>query len=622
MSRKFIFILTLCGVLYLFAKSAYDVSSYNLFYDQIVCEEKNITSEVLLTPPCTEHPVNPNPGPYNPIPIPNGLPIPPPSKPPIPIYPGPVTPQTEYKSQMVPMIIVNNTGFSDEDLYITIFGNVSKLPSGVSISGINSSYGSSNSCSSTSDNGLCQNFTTYPIVSFVSFGTDTTYSANIGTIGGSAIPSASSASYTGYSYKLSNFPKSGDGRLFYIPSVIFSGEILFSLNNPLKLSIAQPSSSEVPNPNPYSIAVPNPSLNTDDNYDYYYAQAEFTFYPPNSYDEGGHLLDQFSIDITCVNYFGLPLQLAVQTGNSAQGVVYSGIFQGRSEVLGFLKQMFDYPSNVNSKNEWNKLILTNAGKTVRVLATGFSMTGPGFGGGGPIFDLNYFDNAASYGYSWAENVWTGSNAYWKNNKLTISTKNNVFVGQVNDENQFVFSTGSGNNVQSYIIPWQDASSQSQSEVPHSTTAALFSVSDFLPGTIYEIGGVQYTLSSSGSGYEIPNSDSKELTKILSSTIIAGIIPGFDKLTNAGPSPSQINMYYTLNNNLLNNGASYGPWFDLYSAGILGSGLNTTGNIIYTYPYSDYLYTRSPTLSNVAPLVAEINNQLYVQITLNDCSDLK
>ena len=248
MSRKFIFILTLCGVLYLFAKSAYDVSSYNLFYDQIVCEEKNITSEVLLTPPCTEHPVNPNPGPYNPIPIPNGLPIPPPSKPPIPIYPGPVTPQTEYKSQMVPMIIVNNTGFSDEDLYITIFGNVSKLPSGVSISGINSSYGSSNSCSSTSDNGLCQNFTTYPIVSFVSFGTDTTYSANIGTIGGSAIPSASSASYTGYSYQLSNFPKSGDGRLFYIPSVIFSGEILFSLNNPLKLSIAQPSSSEVPIP--------------------------------------------------------------------------------------------------------------------------------------------------------------------------------------------------------------------------------------------------------------------------------------------------------------------------------------------------------------------------------------
>src|SRR6185437_13492194 len=84
----------------------------NFFYDQFVCEQKDITSEVGLTPICSENPPGP-PGPFPPGPP--APPVPPPPPPPL----RPIPPLN--KKGYFPLIITNNTGLPSNQVYLFAF---------------------------------------------------------------------------------------------------------------------------------------------------------------------------------------------------------------------------------------------------------------------------------------------------------------------------------------------------------------------------------------------------------------------------------------------------------------------------------------------------------------------
>src|SRR6266568_1147895 len=87
---------------FLSAQDFLDHDDLNAFYDEFVCEEKNITSDVKLTQPCTElPPIPPSPPgpprpPRPPFPPFPPLPPPPPPIPPSPPPPGPPPPLAGY----------------------------------------------------------------------------------------------------------------------------------------------------------------------------------------------------------------------------------------------------------------------------------------------------------------------------------------------------------------------------------------------------------------------------------------------------------------------------------------------------------------------------------------------
>lgn len=522
-----------------------DKNRWEDFYDEFVCEEKDITSEVSLTESCTSKPVPPSP--------------PPPPPPPT--------------GDLLPIVLINNTGLPDSDVYFVVFGT--------EVTG----------CSSSG-----------PVVgnqTFISFGPQPGPFSPYGVIDAGTYPTGPNVPPAStYSYKFSDIPTSNGRTVIYVPIKVQGGEIMFSINNSLPLVVTAG-----------SIAVPNPALSTDTSYNDIYGQFEFTLYPSGCADPSNPSanLNQLTVDATCVDYFGLPIQFTVFPNNITAGVLLT-----RHQVLTDLKTSFNNAIGANSQTIWNSLIIQPGGvgnPILRILGPGESMFGPL----APIFDINYFDNAAQYGYSWAENVWYGTQAYYKNNTLSITTSSgNNFLGKVSASNEFTFiSTSTG---ETYAIPWQNSGT-----LADATSASLFNVSTNLPGMTYTPkNGSPCTIGNSGCP---ASSDAVDLTKILSSAIITGIIPGgVTKLTNSGPSPTTIDTYYLPNQNLPNNGDTFGPWFDLYSVGIIGAGTNLTGNDAYAYAYDDYLYSQSPTLQNVAPSIATISSDTYLSITLNEYSD--
>lgn len=556
MFKKWVFLWCFC-LWILQAENSFNQDHLNAFYDEFVCEEKNITAEIGLTSECNGVP----PTPFPPSPSPPPPPIPPPNPPP---------PLEGY----VPIVLVNNTGLSDSDVFFVAFGTQVEKD-----------------CPKTS---LCP----CPITgqTFVSFGAQPGPFNPVAILG--ILPPQPS---TTYSYAFSDIPLTNGQRVIYIPAQIQGGEIIFSVFNPLNLFTSA-----------NNIAVPNPALPTDPNYSSIYQQFEFTFLPPNCQDPSNKIapLNQLSIDITAVDYFSLPIQFNLQPQNFT-----AGILQTRHEAIQSLLNSFNTAIGTASLNYWNNLVIKSPDETqiIRILSPGESIFGPGAVPTTHMFDVNYFDDSA-LAYSWAENVWKGALAYYTTHKISISTSKNRFTGYTSG-NSLVFTSITGGGT--YEIPWQNAPfPYTPGNVAMSTSASLFNVSTNFPGMTYN----GETITSANL-----TSDAIEITKMLSSAIIAGIIPGKtgvpnDKLTISGPSNSLINSYYTPNSNLPNIGYLYGPWYDLYSLGLIGTGSSLTGNIVYAYPYDDYLYAQSPLLANVAPTILNITTDTYIVIQINPYSN--
>lgn len=183
--NSLLFCVLFSGVLQ--AQSVFNKDRLESFYDEFVCEEKNITSEVQLTAPCTELPPVPSPpGPPSPSPPP-----PPPPPPRNAIPPAPV-------KGFLPIVIRNTTTLDDSMIYVTPTGSGNFFQLGKA---------------------------------------------------GIMIPvTASSSTFSAwFSYKLTEFPRSTTGDhdyLMYLPGVT-GGRCYFSINSPMYLqtlanSIAAP----------------------------------------------------------------------------------------------------------------------------------------------------------------------------------------------------------------------------------------------------------------------------------------------------------------------------------------------------------------------------------------------
>jgi len=559
MARFSVFLLLVFGGELLFAEgNTLSTNRLEGFYDEFLCEEKDITSEVGVTAPCTE------------------------AKPPVfdscgAVLSRPTVPPLAMQASstaLVPLVLVNNTGLPDTDVYFLMYG---REVTGCTASG-----------------------PTVGSFSFVSFGPQPGPFTTTGTTGGAAeATGANTPPSATYSYALSDIPLTNGQRIIYVP-YLDSGIILFSIQSGLDLAV-----------NANSIAIPIASDPGDTNYLTVYGGMELTFFPPNC--PQGNPLNQLTVDFTCVDYYGLSIYFNLFTQNPAPGLPQnrpSGIYQSREHTLCELKNTLMTASSA-AASQWNDLVLTGGGKTLRVLSPGYSMSHTG-----GTFDPNYFDNSAAYGFSWAQDVWTGSNPYYATTPLTIVTNDGTrYNGHIMSGN-FVFNAST---TEQFSIPWSNVP---VAPLNFTTSTAIFNVANYFPGMTYSLNGSAPCVVGAG-GCDVPadaQTRATEITQYLSASIAAGLIPGkVNKLVPAGFPPSVMNSYYRQNPNLNPPGSTTGPWFDLYSLGILGNA-SVTGNAVYTYAYDDYLYSQASVSAQVAPSQAVIDNTTYITIFLGPYSD--
>ena len=427
-----------------------------------------------------------------------------------------------------PIVLVNDTGLSDDEVYFTAYGKAT--------SGMN-----------------CITNTNF---SFVDFGK--TPSGPFTETGMMAAPPTMTGSTSAYSYKFSDIPLSSGQRIIYLP-YINAGIVLFSVG-PLTVNTAL-----------NSIAVPAPTDPTDPAYTTVYGSMEISFFPSTCMP----MLNELTIDFTCVDYYGLSIYMNLYTDMPAPGLPQnrpSGIYQSRHYTLCSLQNAFReaFPA---SRSQWDSLVIKDgSGKILRVGSPGYAMSHAG-----GTFDKNYLDNAAAYGYSWRNDVWNGTYYASGQHDLTLVTADMTsFTGNTSGGN-FDFVAG----MEVARIPWVDMSTPS-------TFTAIFNVAQFFPGMQYSTDGGTTFVPASMLGS--PQKERAEnITKQLSSVITGGLIPGkVSSLPANGFFQDVIHAYYMKNLNLTSIDSSTGSWFDLYGRGVFSDAV-TTGNILYGYPCDDYFY---------------------------------
>lgn len=555
--RKCLMFLLLVFSQILQAQSTFDSERLKEFYDTFLCEEKDATAEANVTSPCTAPP----PGAV--ITACGALR----DRPTI----APLTQASIMGLDYIPIVLVNDSGQADSDVYFVIFGQ--------EVTGC------------TSSGPTVGNY------AFISFGPQP---GPVTSLYGSYVLATSVATppASDYSYQFSTIPLTNGQRIIYVPH-LSAGTILFSMSSSLPLTVGA-----------NSIADPNPGYNLDPSYNFIYGAVEFTFYP-NDCPNATNPLNALTIDFTCVDYFGIPIYLNLYTQNPLPGLPQnrpSGIYQSRAYTLCTIRNAFAqaYPDTLAV---WNSLIQKPAAATLRILSPGNAL-----GQATPGFDQNYLDNAASYAYSWANAVWTGASAYYLNNILSIQTNDGTSYNGKIINGIFTFKS----SLDTFGIPWQNVPPNA---VP-STTTSIFNVSVYFPGMTYSSSTVPTCVIGAG-GCSVPGdalTRATEITQYLSAVIPAGLVPGkIDKLTPTAFPPSLFSSYYTPNVNLTPPGATTGPWFDLYSLGLHGNA-DINGNAVYSYAYDDYLYHQAPVSQQVAPSQTSIDDTTFITIVVGPYSD--
>lgn len=353
-----------------------------------------------------------------------------------------------------------------------------------------------------------------------------------------------------YSLKLSQLPIGSTGRVIYLPHII-GGEIWISMQYPLNMPV-----------NGNSIVQPNFLSSSDPNYYTNYDIYEVAFTSNST--------PNIAADATAVSFHSLSLLGYISTPSSVNNT--SGLTQSRSTVMNHVTSTFAGAPNAT---EWNKLFLKNGSTILRVLS-------PGKGASANIFDQNYLDNAAAYGYSYLSNIWTSSNpgSFYRTNSLVLTIPNgslDTYTGVINNDNTITFTGQKYGYTVVFAAP---------------TTTA--------PTTTFNILSGKTLVQSDNS----PNqADGVQLYKLFEEAIIAGLVPTANTLSNSYLLANQSN-YYNINSNLSGTGQSTGPWYDLYS-----KALHSLGDI-YTFAFDEPLWPQVQITSNTL-----VPNKTYMSITI-------
>lgn len=591
-----------------------------VFYDVFVCEEKSILENFDLSTSCVPSPSpSPTPTPFPPAP-PNCPALTTPPNPSLLISTGQTFGYTATYSQgvtalnspgataffmynccpapaplqpawsptsLLPLVITNNTGYSG-DVYIVVFGQVPACPAADE-----------------------ERFV------FIAYNPDGTVNHAV------AVSSADGASYpdpSDYSYPLSYFTGStvGNATQIYLPP-LDGGRIYISLHDPVELVVGA-----------NSIAEPSPLFNpSTPSYNTVFDKVEFTYLPSPCNNIKGLPRNQFSFNTTAVDFFGLPIFLYMRDVNGNQSAT-AGVYQNRPCFLYNLAETFNQVEDANQRSQWNSLFQTATSppppgvpSIVRIVSSGDAVTNHSvdFNGDIPPFDPDYLDDAAAYGYSWANDVWTGNNAFYKSqrNSLKCQTQTNkiVYQGRVIPSNNYfrftAISAPSGTQYQPYyFIPWQDYTSSQQS-----TTQGFVDALTVFPGMLYgTAAGMTGATSVSTDPYFL---NAQELCQAMLVAWNLNQIPGMATITQPNIQQSVASgQAYSANSNL--NSAA--PWFNLYSQGIHQPATDMVlNNFIYAYPWDDYIYGpqeplyTAPPFFNVAPGFGTFAEGTYIGIDL-------
>lgn len=331
-----------------------------------------------------------------------------------------------------------------------------------------------------------------------------------------------------FSKTLAQFPETNEGRVFYLPK-IKGGAIWFSMVNPLNMPVNAPD----------LIVQPNFTSSADSNY-----YTNFDIFEVTYISTGTNI----SADATAVSFFSIPLYGFISTpapGTSSN----TGLFHPRSFVMSHAETVL---GSAVEASQWNSLFLRNGSTILRLLSPGKAMAAS-------IFDSNYLDNAASYGYSYINDIWSSLSSFYRIHPLVLTIPNgtlDTYTGVINLDNTITF-TGS----------------------TFGHTIVLAAPTTTTPSTTYDIfSGLFFIVSDNSPGA----ADGIQLSKLFEEAIITGLVPTANTLSNPYLTSNQ-SIYYTINPNLTGSGPSTGPWFDLYSKALHALGF------IYTFAYDEPLW---------------------------------
>lgn len=353
-----------------------------------------------------------------------------------------------------------------------------------------------------------------------------------------------------YDLTLADLPTVSPGSnayYFYTPQII-SAQIMFSIGQSLSIPVvSSPAGPGFQDPNFLSPSDP-------------YFQTQYGFYEYNYYiSKYGNLF----ADGSAVSYFSLPLFGYLSTPNPTS-LNYSGLSSSYQSIMNKLSSYFNGAFGVNERQQWNRLFMGN----VRCVSPGKGTTAPSTSTTQP-FDPNYLDNLTAYGYSYLQDIWYGTNGYYKSHVLTLTlpANNRTYTGQVQADNTFLFTATDGSG---YVVTFAAPSTTSN---PTTTQMILENIDMHVTDT-----------SNSGDGVIV--------SQLFQDAVITGLIPTETPLSQTYFRANQ-SQYYKVNTNLSPFGQTSGPWYDLYSAALhsyaQNSGSPSTSPTLYTIAYDEPLW---------------------------------
>ncbi len=433
-------------------------------------------------------------------------------------------------SGLLPIVIVNNSGLSDDKVFILVLGNV--------------------------------------------VGTSTQIFLNIDTEScpgkGSAYQVKSGDNATTFTLKFSQLPLAStfgnfspsEGRVLYLPSIA-GGRVYFSMNSPLNMPVNAMN----------KIVAPNFTSPSDPNYKTIFDKFEVAY--DNTKPNVNPIL---FVNGTAVDFFSLPLQGIVfnPVGGGSQSVA-SGLSKARSVIMADVLAEFD---GAVEEAIWKKLFLMDGADILRVLNPTKSIA-QGSAEGQDPFDKNYLDNSTDYGFSYLEDIWyDGSSFYKSGNELHIK----IPIGTGSGETYQADFTSMADKIEfSSTTSSKKVVLQAPTTTTPTTTAIIFAGNRIFDAS------VSPNVTNINDAQQI----SQLFEEAIIAGVLPKDIPANDPLTTGDTvNPNSKNNlssdaahteFYKINPNLSMAGKTSGPWFSLYSKALHDQGL------IYTYAFDEGMW---------------------------------
>ncbi len=462
---------------------------------------------------------------------------------PLPLTPPPLTPPPPNPPAppsldgFLPFVIVNSSGLPDDEVFITVIGT---------------QVGSSPQ--------------PQLYLTFDSMGVGT--ATVLDSMSSGTVPSVPLSSIT--------VPMSAHTYALYMPP-ISGGRIYFSMKTALSMPISGTAITEP--------SVLNQSLSS---YSIAFDKYEFAYVPTGS--------PQIAADATAVDFFCLPLYGFLSTPN-AGSPSNSGLHESQNYIMNTIIPFFFNNRSTNAAilAQWNNLYVHTPAPSnlIRVLSPQLAMSVDPASTFPNKFDPNYFDNAAAYGFSFINFLWSGASSYYKTtSQLFIQTPASglypspiTYQGTISGTNEIDFSPAFTTESQSFF-------SQPNTITPPTPSGP----------TSYVILSAQNLNTMFAA-----NLQGNQVSKLFEEALVAGLLPtpfsNDSPLSNAYLQANSGN-YYKNSANLPANAG--GPWYSVYS-----EALHYIGPI-YAFGFDEPLYP------NVLMESDTLQDTTYIGITIGIC----